>query len=100
MMDQILERAAGQQQLAARVLGLWMVVGEGLRVTTIGLLCGVAGAYASTRLLASLLFGVSATDAMTFAVVPAVFVAVTVLASLIPPGAPHGSIRSSRCECE
>jgi predicted permease len=63
---------------------LWMVVGQGLRVTLIGLVCGVAGAYASTRLLQSLLFEVSTTDAMTFVVVPAVFVVVTVLASLIP----------------
>jgi predicted permease len=63
---------------------LWMVVGQGLRVTSIGIVCGVAGAYASTRLLASLLFEVSATDTATFAVVPAVFVVVTVLASLIP----------------
>jgi hypothetical protein len=63
---------------------LWIGLGQGLRATTIGLLCGIAGAYASTRLLASLLFGVSATDALTFAVVPAVFVVVTVLASLIP----------------
>ncbi len=63
---------------------LWMVVGQGLRVTLVGLVCGVAGAYASTRLLQSLLFEVSTTDAMTFVVVPAVFVVVTVLASLIP----------------
>jgi len=63
---------------------LWMVVGQGLRVTLIGLVCGLAGAYASTRLLQSLLFEVSTTDATTFVVVPAVFVVVTVLASLIP----------------
>jgi predicted permease len=63
---------------------LWMVVGQGLRVTLIGLALGIAGAYASTRLLQSLLFEVSTTDAMTFVVVPAVFVVVTVLASLIP----------------
>jgi len=126
MMDQILERATGQQHLAARVLGLfagtavllaviglygvmaysvaqrtqeigvrralgaghvdvlWMVVGQGLRVTLIGIVCGVAGAYASTRLLQSLLFEVSTTDAMTFVAVPVVFVAVTLLASPIP----------------
>lgn len=63
---------------------LWMVVGQGLRVTVIGLVCGVAGAYASTRLLRSLLFEVSTTDATTFVVVPVLFVVVTVLASLIP----------------
>ena len=126
MMDEILERATGQQHLAARVLGLfaatalllaviglygvmaysvaqrtqeigirralgaghrevlWMVVGQGLRVTIIGIVCGVAAAYACTRLLESLLFEVSTTDAMTFVVVPAVFVLVALLASLIP----------------
>jgi predicted permease len=63
---------------------LWMVVSQGLRVTFIGLVCGLAGAYASTRLLQSLLFEVSTTDTTTFIVVPIVFVAVTVLASVIP----------------
>jgi putative ABC transport system permease protein len=53
-------------------------------VTLIGIACGLAGAYASTRLLESLLFDVSATDAITFVAVPAVFVVVTVLASVIP----------------
>jgi predicted permease len=63
---------------------VWMVVGQGLRVTLIGLVCGLAGAYASTRLLQSLLFEVSTTDTTTFVVVPVVFVVVAVLASLIP----------------
>jgi ABC-type lipoprotein release transport system permease subunit len=61
-----------------------MVVSQGLRVTFIGLVCGLAGAYASTRLLQSLLFEVSTTDTTTFIVVPVVFVVVTVLASVIP----------------
>jgi putative ABC transport system permease protein len=63
---------------------LWMIVGQGLRVTLIGLVCGLAGAYGSTRLLQSLLFEVSTTDTTTFVVVPIVFVVVTMLASLIP----------------
>ena len=61
-----------------------MVVGQGLRVTLIGLVCGVAGAYASTRLLQSLLFEVSTTDATTFVVASMAFLAVTVLASWVP----------------
>jgi predicted permease len=65
---------------------LWMVVGQGLRVTLIGIACGLAGAYASTRLLESLLFDVSTTDAITFIAVPTVFVVVSVSASLIPAG--------------
>ena len=63
---------------------LWMIVRQGLRVTLIGLVCGLAGAYASTRLLQSLLFEVSTTDTTTFIVVPVLFVVVTVLASVIP----------------
>jgi predicted permease len=126
LMDEILERATGQQHLAARVLGLfaltalllaviglygvmaysvaqrtqeigirralgaghgdvlWMIVGQGLRVTLIGIAGGVAAAYASTRLLESLLFEVSTTDALTFVVVPTLFVLVALIASLIP----------------
>ena len=61
-----------------------MVVGQGLRVTIIGIAFGVAAAYASTRLLESLLFEVSATDAVTFVGVPVVFMIVGMLASLIP----------------
>jgi predicted permease len=65
---------------------LWMVLAQGLRVTLIGIACGIAGAYAGTRLLESLLFEVNTTDAFTFMVVPAVFVLVALLASLIPAG--------------
>jgi putative ABC transport system permease protein len=63
---------------------LWMVVGQGLRVTLIGVVCGVAGAYAGTRLLQSLLFEVSATDPVTFVGVPAALVLAAVAASLVP----------------
>ena len=74
---------------------VWMVVGQGLRVTCIGLVCGVAGAYASTRLLQSLLFEVSTTDATTFVVAPVLFVVVTVLREPDTCGArrPHRSGR-------
>jgi predicted permease len=61
-----------------------MVVGQGLRVTLAGIACGVAGAYATTRLLESLLFEVSTTDTFTFVVVPVVFVLAALLASAIP----------------
>jgi predicted permease len=63
---------------------LWMVVGQGLRVTLIGIVCGVAGAYACTRLLQSLLFEVSATDPVTFVAVPTALVVAAVVASLMP----------------
>ncbi len=63
---------------------LWMVVGQGLRVTLIGVVCGVAGAYACTRLLQSMLFEVSATDPVTFVGVPTALALAAVLASLVP----------------
>jgi putative ABC transport system permease protein len=43
-----------------------LVIGQGLRLTLIGVTVGLAGAFAVTRLMTSLLFGVSATDPVTF----------------------------------
>ena len=73
-----------------RVLGaghgevIWIVLGLSLRVTLVGMTLGIAGAYAWTRLLKSLLFDVSATDGVTFVGGPAAFVFVALLASLAP----------------
>lgn len=61
-----------------------MVLGEGTRLAAIGLVAGVAGALALTRLLASLLFEVSPTDPVTFVVAPAVLALVALLACWIP----------------
>jgi predicted permease len=63
---------------------LWMVVGQGLRVTAIGIVIGLLGAYGTTRFLESLLFEVTTTDVTTFVFVPAAFVLIAVLASVIP----------------
>jgi predicted permease len=59
-------------------------VGEGVTLASIGLLLGVAGAAAVTRLLSARLFGVTPLDITTFAIAGAVLVAVAVCASLIP----------------
>ncbi|HEX7050810.1 MAG TPA: ABC transporter permease [Longimicrobiales bacterium] len=64
------------------VVGL--VVGEGLRLALVGLALGIAGALAASRLLRSLLFGVTATDPATFAAVAAAILAAGALASWIP----------------
>src|SRR5271157_997351 len=64
------------------VLGL--VVRHGLRLTVVGVVLGVAGAWALTRLLTSFLYDVRPTDPLTFLVVPAGLVAVAILASYIP----------------
>jgi ABC-type antimicrobial peptide transport system permease subunit len=73
-------RALGAQHRDVLRMILW----EGLRVTLLGIACGVAGAYGSTRLLESLLFEMSTTDTLTFVAVPVVFVVVALIASLIP----------------
>jgi len=52
---------------ADRALVLRMVVGHGLRLTMAGVAGGLAGAFATTRLLPSLLFGVRPTDPATIA---------------------------------
>jgi len=63
---------------------LKLILRQGLRVTLIGAVIGLAVAFATTRFLESLLFGVSATDAATFAAVSLLLMGVAVLASYIP----------------
>jgi putative ABC transport system permease protein len=63
---------------------LGIVVGDGMRLTIIGMVMGLAGAWAVTRLLASLLYEVSASDPLTFAGVPLVLAAVAWLACYLP----------------
>jgi putative ABC transport system permease protein len=61
-----------------------LIVGQGMRLTLIGLGLGVAGALALTRLMARLLFNVSAADPATFVFIAAVLVGVALLACYIP----------------
>jgi predicted permease len=56
----------------------------GLILTTIGTIVGLAASIGVTRLMSSLLFGVSASDPATFAVVPVLLGIVTLAACLIP----------------
>jgi putative ABC transport system permease protein len=63
---------------------LRLVVGEGLKLVLAGVLIGLAGSLLLTRLMSSLLFGVSATDPMTLAVISLILVGVALLASYIP----------------
>ena len=63
---------------------LGMVLGEGLRLVLYGVAAGLAGAWALTRFLASLLYGVRPTDLSTFGLVPFVLIAVALLACYIP----------------
>ncbi|HVG21515.1 MAG TPA: ABC transporter permease [Blastocatellia bacterium] len=63
---------------------LKMIVGQGLRLALIGTGVGLAGAYLTTRVLSSLLFGVSATDTLTFVGIPLLLTGVVLLASYVP----------------
>ena len=71
--------------LGARGLDvLRLVLGQGLALTLIGVGVGMAGAYALTRLMSSLLYGVTATDFVTFGSVSGVLILVGLLASFLP----------------
>lgn len=61
-----------------------MVLAQGLRVTAIGIGLGMAGAFVLTRGMASLLYGVTATDPAIFAGVPAFLAAVELAACYLP----------------
>jgi putative ABC transport system permease protein len=61
-----------------------LVAGHGVRLALLGVGIGLGGAYAATRALASLLFGVTATDPVTFAATAGLLVGVATLASVIP----------------
>jgi putative ABC transport system permease protein len=63
---------------------LRIVVGGGMNLTVIGLVIGVVSALALSRLVEKLLFGVSATDPMTFVVIPLLMMGVALFACLIP----------------
>jgi putative ABC transport system permease protein len=63
---------------------LRMVIGRGLRLVAIGVAIGLIGSLAMTRVMANLLFGVSATDPLTFAGVALSLIIVAFLACWIP----------------
>ena len=66
----------------ARIFGL--VVGEGLKLGAAGIILGLAGALAITRVMASMLIGIGATDPTTFGVIVVLFAIIAIAASWIP----------------
>jgi predicted permease len=75
-----LRMALGAQRL--HILG--MVVRQGMQLAAIGIAAGLVAAFVLTRVMASLLFGVSTTDVITFSAVTAVLAAVALAATFIP----------------
>jgi putative ABC transport system permease protein len=63
---------------------LRLVIGQGLRLAGFGIVIGIAAAFALTRLMASLLFGVGAYDPVAFATAAAILLLVAVAACYIP----------------
>ena len=63
---------------------LKMTLGQGLKLVGLGLACGLIIALVLTRVMASMLFGISATDPITFLSISFVLLAVALLASYIP----------------
>ena len=63
---------------------LRLVVGQGMRLTLAGIGAGLIGAFALTRVMTSLLFGVGATDALTFSLVALMLAATGLVAVFIP----------------
>ena len=61
-----------------------MTVGQGLRLVLTGVAIGLAAAFILTRVMSTLLFGVSPTDPLTFVSISIVLIGVAVLASYIP----------------
>jgi putative ABC transport system permease protein len=63
---------------------LRMVLGQGLGLILLGVAAGIAGAFVLTRFLESMLYGVTPTDAITFAAIPVLLTAVALLACYLP----------------
>jgi putative ABC transport system permease protein len=75
-----IRRALGAQQYDV----LKIVVGQAMTLASIGISLGLLAAYALTHLMSSLLYGVTATDTLTFAIVATTLTAVALVACLVP----------------
>jgi len=72
--------ALGAQR--SRIVG--MILRQGAELTAVGVVIGVIGAAALTRVMATLLFGISAHDVVTFAIVPVLLAGIALLATYVP----------------
>ena len=69
---------------ADRTSVLRLVLGEAIGLAAIGITIGLAGAFATTRLIQSLLFGVTSTDALTFIAISTLLAVTALVASYVP----------------
>jgi putative ABC transport system permease protein len=74
----------------ARVLR--MMLGESMALVCVGIAAGIAAASASSRLIASMLYGLSPADPLTYLSVASLLIVVALLASLLP------ALRASRVD--
>ncbi|MBL8151865.1 MAG: ABC transporter permease, partial [Blastocatellia bacterium] len=75
-----LRMALGAQPLDVLIL----IISQGLKLVVIGLVVGLVASFATTRLLSSLLFGISANDPITFVVVSVLILLIALIACFIP----------------
>jgi predicted permease len=69
---------------AQRSTILWLVVRQGMELALSGIVLGLIGAMALTRVMSSLLFGISPRDIATFSTVPIILAAIALAATYIP----------------
>jgi ABC-type antimicrobial peptide transport system permease subunit len=63
---------------------LQLVIKQGLKLVVVGIFIGLGGAWALTRLMSTLLFGVTPTDSLTLVSVALTLILVALLACFIP----------------
>ncbi len=63
---------------------VWMVLRQGLHLAVLGVAIGLAGAFALRKLIEGMLFGVTATDVLTYAIITAVLIVIAMVACYLP----------------
>ena len=81
---QVLSKSTGSPKAHGQRDALKLVVRHGMVLTLLGVAAGLAGTFALTRLKTTVLFGVSPTDPLTFAVIALLLALVALLACWIP----------------
>jgi putative ABC transport system permease protein len=85
MVGQRTQEIGVRRALGAKAVDVMvMLIREAMRPVAIGIVIGVAGAYAMTRLLAAMLFEISATDVTTYVAACAVLAVAALVASIVP----------------